>query len=54
MPDKLKSVLYECLGPECDRPPLSELQSVLRELLRESHNEKRDMPLGEKHFRNKL
>ena len=53
MPGKLKSVLYGCLGPECERPPLSELQSVLRELLRQSHGE-RVMPLSERQFGNKM
>jgi serine/threonine protein kinase len=50
MPSRLKSVMYRCLGSESERPAMSEIQAVLRSLLREIHQmkQKGNMPLGDR------
>lgn len=45
MPPRLREVMYRSLGAENERPSLGEIQSVLRELLRERRNERQGMPL---------
>jgi hypothetical protein len=46
MPLKLKSLMYRCLGSEAERASVNEIQSLLRELLREQRGAKITTPLA--------
>jgi hypothetical protein len=48
MPDRLKEVLFRCLGAESERPALHELVTVLKELMRERAKERLSIPLAER------
>lgn len=45
MPHRLRGVMYRSLGAESERPSLSEIQSTLREILRERRNDREGTPL---------
>jgi hypothetical protein len=45
MPQRLRGIMYRSLGAESERPSLSEIQSILREILRERRNNGEGKPL---------